>query len=77
MPVVLRPEARYGRDIDDGARPALAHARGHQPDETERALQIHFDHLVELAVVDFEAGSLRDIGCGVVDEDVDFATALR
>src|SRR5229473_3876603 len=68
--VGLRPQPGNRRDIDNGARAALAHPRSHQLYQEERTLQIDFDHLVELPFIYFEARPLRDICRCVVHKDV-------
>ncbi len=68
--VGLRPQPGNRRDIDNGARAALAHPRSHQLYQEERALQIDFHHLVELPFIYVEARPLRDICRCVVHEDV-------
>src|ERR1035437_10161821 len=69
--VELRPQPGNGRDVDNRSGAALAHARGHRLNETEGALQVDLDHLVELGFIDLQYGFLSDIGGRVVDQDID------
>ena len=73
----MRPNAGDGRDVDDGSGTALAHPGCHQAREPVGALQIHLHHLVELRVGHLERGTLRDVGAGVVHQNVDLAELAR
>ena len=69
--VELWTETGNGRNIDDGAGAALAHAGGHGLNETEGAFQVDLDHLVELGLIHLESRFLGDIGGRIVDQDID------
>ena len=56
--------------------PRAHHSGPDQLHQAECAFQIDLDHFVELAFVEIERGTLRDIGGGVVDQDVDAPKSL-
>jgi hypothetical protein len=68
--VQLRTKTGYRCHINDGTAAPLAHAGRHELYETECAFQVYFNHFVEPAFVDFKAGSLGNIGSGVVHKNV-------
>ena len=73
----LGANAGDGRDVDDGSGAALAHPGRHQARQPVGALQIDLDHFVELGVGHLERRTLRDVGAGVVDQNVDLAELAR
>src|SRR5205085_3295375 len=64
-------------DVNDGARPTLAHSRRYQLDQSKHTFQIDLDHLIELAFVKLETETVGDVGGRVVYQDIDASELAR
>src|SRR5437879_2980978 len=69
----LWPYPRNRSYVNDAPEASLTHARSHQAYQPERAFEVHFDHLVELIIVDGQGRALRYVGGSVVHQNVDTA----
>src|SRR5438552_4732362 len=62
-----------GRDVDHQAVAPRAHRRQHRERAVERPVQVDADHAVPLPRVEILEETLRDVGAGAIDEDIDAA----
>ena len=66
----LRAEAGDGHNVDDRSPTTLAHSRRDQLYEAERALEIEFDHFIELPLIHRQHRLLSDVGRGIVHQNI-------